>query len=186
MKVSIDNILSSAQNINSRMNQELENSEKTSASRNDTVLIESRVDKRIGQLESELRIVQNSISRHQVALDGLQQLRDDLRNGSSNQQEILTNTKFDGKVLLSEFSIGEIDLNLIDNKIQDVTNFINKDYDNLKKMLVEVDNIIAADMLSAQRANELISGVQNEISQNSNIAGITSNINVNLVKSLIS
>jgi hypothetical protein len=186
MKVSIDNILGSAQKINSRMRQDVENSEKTSETRGDSVHIDSRVDKRISQLESELRIVQNSISRHQVALDGMKRLRDDIMNGGSNQQEILNNTKFGGKVLLSEFSVGEIDIKLIDDKMRDITNNANQDHANLKKMLVEVDNITAADMLSAKRANELISGVQNEIAGNSNIAGMTSNINVNNVKNLIS
>ena len=185
MKVSIDNLLGSAQQINSRMRQDVENSGKASETRSDSVNINSRVDKRIGQLESELRTVQNSISRNQVALDGMQRLRDDLNAGGANQQEILNNTKFGGKVLLSEFSVGEIDLKSIDDKMNNITNNMNNDYAHLKKMLVEVDNIMAADMLSAKRANELISGVQNEIAKDSNIAGITSNINASNVKNLI-
>ena len=187
MKVSIDNILGSAQNINNRMNRNVENSDITSEpNRNDSVNINSRVDRRIDQLESELRTVQNSISKNQVALDGMQRLKDDLTAGGNNQQEILNETKFGGKVLLSEFSVGEIDIKLIDDKMKDVSAYIEQEYADLKKMLVEVDNIIAADMLSEKRANELISGVQNEIVRNSNVAGITSNIDVNHVRNLIS
>jgi hypothetical protein len=185
MKVSIDNMLGSAQNISSRIRQNAENSGRTSQTgSNDSVNINSRVDRRVDQLESELRTVQHSISRNQVTLDGMQRLREDMLTGGTQQQEILNNTRFEGRILLSEFSIGEIDLALIDNKIEEFSTSVNQDFANLKRMLVEVDNITAADMLSAQRANELLSGVQNEIVQNSNIAGIT-NINANHVKNLI-
>ena len=184
MKVSIDNVLGSAQQINSRMRQDAENT-RTSETRNDSVHINSRVDQRIGQLESELRTVQDSLSRHQVTLDGLQRLRDDVMNGGGNQQEILNNTRFGGQVLLSEFSIGDIDLQLVNDRIRDVSNYANQDHANLKRMLVEVDNIMAADMISAQRANELISGVQNEIARDVNVIEAASNVNASNVKNLI-
>ena len=186
MRVSIDNILGSAQNINSRMRQGAENSEITSQPNNsDSVNINSRLDRRVDQLESDLRTIQNSISRHQVALDGMQRLREDLANGGTQQQEIVNNTRFEGRVLLSEFTLGDIDSEVIDNRITSISEYIKQEFANLTKMLVEVDNITAADMLSPQRANELISGVQNEIVQNSNIAGIT-NINASNVRNLIS
>ena len=186
MKVSIDNILGSAQQINSRMRPNTEGSDKTTETKhNDQVHINSNVDRRIGQLESDLRTIQSSISMQQVTLDGMRRLREDLMTGGANQQEILNNTVFEGKTLLSEFAVGQIDLEMVTDRMNNVTTNIDREFASLKKMLVEVDNIIAADMLSAQRANELTAGLQTEIAKDASIAGITSNLNAVNVRNLI-
>ncbi|MCX7678450.1 MAG: hypothetical protein N2316_04455, partial [Spirochaetes bacterium] len=82
MKISIESIIGSARRIQS-LREEYHKGEKEEGARVrvDVVSLERKANMRLSEIESELRGIQNSLTRNQVIEDGIQRIRDDLTRG---------------------------------------------------------------------------------------------------------
>ena len=148
MKISIDSILGSARKINNQKEHEEKNLDtKKSDAKTDSVSIGNRLTVRLDAIESEFREIQSSLTRNQIIRDGIEQLRNDLQNNGKNQQNILKSVTFEGKEVLRAF-IGDpvTGLNLTAQQEKN-SGLINDEINRLKKLQVELDNIMASDLV---------------------------------------
>jgi hypothetical protein len=167
MKVSIDGILGSAQKINSQLQLDEDNlAKKKKEVRSDSVNIGSRVNSRLDTIESELRDIQTSLTKNQIIRNGIDQLVSDGESGGSRREQILSDVRFNGNDVLREFIADYTDLERLDEKSLQVNDNIAGDTSRLKRLQVEVDNIMASNLAGPDRADSLmkdISGVLSDL-----------------------
>jgi hypothetical protein len=158
MKVSIDGILGSARKINSQKELEDNNqNKKKSDIKVDSVSIGTRINSRLDAMTTEFRDVQSSLTRNQIVRDGIDQLRADLQKGAPEQRNILDNVTFEGKKVLRSFTGEAISNQVLTTKLEQNARLINDDVTHLKKLQVELDNIMASDLAGQERLKNITS-----------------------------
>ena len=166
MKVSIDGILGSARKINSQKELEENNqNRKKSDIKVDSVSIGTRINTRLDVMETEFREIQSSLTRNQIIRDGIGQLRADLQKGGPEQQNILNNVTFEGKKVLRSFA-GETSTDItLNTKLEHNAKLISEDVTRLKKLQVELDNIMASDLAGQERLKSITSHIDSIFSK---------------------
>ncbi len=160
MKVSIDGILGSAKKINSQKQLDEESlNRKKKEVKSDTVAISRKVNSRLENIESEFREIQSSLTRNQIINHGIKQLAEDSSRGGKNRENILNDVSFEGKNVLKQFVGESFDPEQLGAKSDTVNNMIETDISRLKKLQVEVDNILASDLAGEGKAE----GIQSNI-----------------------
>jgi hypothetical protein len=160
MKVSIDGILGSARKINSQKELEDNNqNRKRNDIKVDSVSIGTRINSRLDAMSTEFREIQSSLTRSQIIRDGIDQLRADLQKGAPEQRNILDTVTFEGKKVLRSF-VGEAITNqTLTTKLEHNARLINDDITRLKKLQVELDNIMASDLAGQDRVKSITSHI---------------------------
>ena len=167
MKVSIESILGSARNMNARKEntQVAESDRNRSDVKGDSLSIESRIDSRIDSLGREFKDLQNSLTRNQVVMSGLNALRDDASSGGRNAEAIMNSTLFNNqRVLLDELGTAPSVENT-DAAFAGVTERIDSDIADIKRLQVELDNITAANLIAPDRSDGLINRIENYLTE---------------------
>ncbi len=160
MKVSIDGILGSAKKINNQkqLDEESLNRKKKDV-KTDTVSISRKVNSRLESIETELRDIQSSLTKNQIINDGIKQLVEDSGKGGKNRENILNDVSFEGKKVLTQFVGDNFEPAQLNARGETVNNIIESNISRLKKLQVEVDNILASDLAGEGKAE----GVQANI-----------------------
>jgi len=160
MKVSVDAILGSAVKINNQRQVDGETPDKRKKEvRSDSVSLSNRIDTRLDGIDREFREIQSSLTRNQIIRDGLEQLGADYGKGGQNQQQIMDTVTFEGNRVLRSFvgeSVTEEVLNVRNAKI---TEMISSDVDKLKRLQVELDNIMASNLAVTDKTENIVSGI---------------------------
>jgi hypothetical protein len=160
MKISIDGILGTAQKINSQKELEENNQNKKKADvKVDSVSIGSRINTRLDAMETEFREIQSSLTKNQIIRDGIEQLWADFRKGGQEQQHILKNVTFEGDTVLNSFMGNTVNEQSLTEKLDKNGNLINEDVGRIKKLQVELDNIMASDLVGRDRLSGIMSNV---------------------------
>ncbi len=166
MKVSIDAILGTARKINRQ--KELEDGDsnrKKNGIKLDSLTIGGRINTRIDAMETEFREIQSSLTKNQIIRDGIEQLRGDLQKGGRERKNILNNVAFEGKNVLRGF-IGEtVNEAVINDRMAKNTARINDDVNRLKKLQVELDNIMASDLVGQDRIGGIMKNIDSIFSR---------------------
>lgn len=187
MKVSIDGILGTARKINSQKELEEGNQNKKKADvKMDSVSIGSRINTRLDAMETEFREIQSSLTKNQIIRDGIEQLWADFKKDGQEQQNILKNVTFEGTPVLKGFMAENVTEQALNEKRDTNTNMINEDIGRLKKLQVELDNIMASDLVGRDRLSGIMSNVDSIFSRSeiTNIDSI-SNLRPDAVMRLI-
>jgi len=177
MKVSVDGILGSARKINNQRQLDEDNlGKKKKDIKSDSVSIGTKVNSRIDSIETELRDIQSSLTSNQIIKDGIEQLRDDYNRGGSNQEAILSEVKFEGEDVLKNFIREPVDGKSLDSKYDLIVNDITDDASRLKKLQVEVDNIMASNLAGTEKVDNLMTDINSVVLdiQNANLDSISS------------
>jgi len=160
MKISIDGILGTAQKINSQKELEENNqNKKKSDIKVDSVSIGSRINTRLDAMETEFREIQSSLTKNQIIRDGIEQLWDDFRKGGQEQHNIFKNVMFEGTPVLQGFMGPAINEQTLAEKLDKNGTMINEDVGRIKKLQVELDNIMASDLVGRDRLEGIMSNV---------------------------
>ncbi len=160
MKVSIDGILGTAQKINSQKELEDNNQNKKKTDvKMDSVSIGSRISTRLDAMETEFREIQSSLTKNQIIRDGIDQLWADFRKGGQDQQKIMSTVSFEGAPVLRGFVGDAVTEQTLNEKRETNSNVINEDIGRLKKLQVELDNIMASDLVGRDRLSGIMSNV---------------------------
>lgn len=156
MKVSIDSILGSAKKINNRKQFDEESlNRKKKDIKTDSVSISGKVNTRLKSIESEFREIQSSLTKNQIINHGIKELVEDSASGGKNRENILNDVSFEGKNVLKQFVGESFDPEQLGAKSDTVNNMIETDISRLKKLQVEVDNILASDLAGGGKAEEI-------------------------------
>jgi len=177
MKVSIDGILGTAKKINSQRELEENNSNrKKSEIKTDSISIGSRINTRLDAMEAEFKDVQSSLTRNQIIRDGIEQLRADYRKGGQESRTIINNVTFDGKKVLTDFDAEAITSELIEARLENTARRINDDVTRLKRLQVELDNIMASNLVGQDRLQNIMTDIDSIFSRSGmmNIESISS------------
>ena len=156
MKVTIDGIIGSARKINNQRQLEEENlNKKKNEVKTDSISISRKVNSRLEKIESELREIQSTVTKNQVAGFGVNMLKEDLASGGRNSQNIIKEVKYDGDNLLK----GMVGENYTNTELDALYGNINKKIDSevtrLKHLEVEVDNIMASNLAGTDRLDNI-------------------------------
>ncbi len=187
MKISVDGLLGSARKINSqRQSDEKAPGKKSAEIKSDSVSIGSRVNTRIDRIENELRDIQSSLTMNQIRRDSLLQLQDDIASDGKNSQTIIDEARFNGQPLLQDLSIKDLDPAKIETKSAGVNELLSEDVNRLKRLQIEVDNIMASNLAGNDRVESLIEKMEENFPQleGNDLTGIT-NLNADTVMKLI-
>jgi hypothetical protein len=187
MKVSIDGILGSAKKINSQKQLDEENlNRKKKEVKSDTVAISRKVNSRLENIESEFREIQSSLTKNQIINHGIKQLVEDSAQGGKNREDILSDISFEGKNVLRQFLGEDFDASGLNAKSDMVNNLIETDISRLKKLQVEVDNILASDLAGEGKAEGIQANIDSlyAAADSGNLENLT-NLKVDSVMRLI-
>ena len=172
MKITADGILGSAQKINNQKKTEDESfSTGIKEQKTDSVSISKIVNSRIESIEKEIRELQTSLAKNQSTNNGLDQLEKAIVSGDKTD-EILAKNTFNGKQVLKDFMGPEITPEILKSKKEEVKTLIKEDVNNLTKVQVELDNIIASDLAGTKKVESLMTDL-NEFFKG-NIASVDS------------
>ena len=157
MKISIDSVLGSARRINSQRNIDGETKDKKKREvSTDSVEIENRVLSRLKTIQMELKDIQSSLTRNQIIHEGINSLRKDLAKGSGERDKIMDEVRFDNKKVLHEFVGESITEEILNNKQERIDNLIRDDISTLRRLQVEVENILASNLTDSGRIDDIL------------------------------
>ena len=171
MKVSIDSILGSARRINSQRQLEEERFNKQKKEvKSDTLSLSSKVNTRLDSIEREFRDIQSSLTKNQIIRNGIEELNNDYRRGGENQQSIMDAVTFEGNKVLRSYVGETITQETLDTRGNAIYESINNDVNRLKRLQVELDNIMASNLAG----NEKVENVMVSVDRAFNEAGAAS------------
>jgi len=167
MKISVENLLGSAQRINSQKNVD----ERSSQNRNreiktDSVAIEKKVLSHLDTIQNRLKETQTSLTRNQTIMDGMQQLRDDMSKGGLNQQSILNNVRYEGNAVLREFMGEQVTGEILDTRQDQLQSLIREDINTISRLQIETENILASDIIEGAQARAQVENIQTQMPKN--------------------
>jgi len=165
MKVSVDGIIGSAQKINSqRQNSEDKTSKKQGdIQKADSLNINSRVNTRLDAIEQDFKTTQSSLTKNQIINEGINELQQNLNKNPQAQQDILSQTTFNGDKVLANYVGETINEDVLQQKSETVNKAINEDITIIKTLQVEADNIVASNLAGSDKADAVLTQVQNGI-----------------------
>ena len=160
MKVSIEGILGSARKINSQRTVEEDKQKKQpQKSKTDSVAISNKINNRLHSIENDFRKLQNSITKHQVLQDGIRQLQDDLSKGGENMSNIVSSVRFEEADVLKEFIGENVTKETLSTKEQDIQSTIQSDLTEVKRLQVELDNLLASNLVEPDKMQNFLNNV---------------------------
>jgi len=174
MKITADGILGSAQKIsNKRKVEDGEIKKDKSGLKTDSLSIGKAINSRIETIEREIKDIQTSLTKNQIISDGIDSILK--KNTPENTDAVLNNTTFDGRKILKEYLGQDLSSAALETKKSEIKNLINSDINNLTRVQVEVDNIVASNLAGGKKVESLVANV-NDIFKNtpSNLDTISS------------
>lgn len=161
MKVTADALIGSADRMrNQRQREENAPAGGKGAILTDSVTISGRLSSRLDTMEGEFREIQSSLTQNQIIRDGLDRLRQDLTGGGSGQQQILEEVNFNGQPVLRQFVGGANIGAAMETLMARNTEALAGDMERLRRLQVELDNIVASDLVGEDRAGAMIQDVE--------------------------
>ena len=161
MKISIDNILGSARKIKGQAQLDDDSSKRKKELKIDSVSINNKIASKIDKIDSEIKEIQVSITKNQIINNGIIQLLKDPNDNNGNQQDVLENVLFQGKKVLSNFVGPEISGDILKNKKSEIEDLISKDVSSLKKLEIELDNIMALNLGKNEKLENVMANIDN-------------------------
>ncbi|MDY6970393.1 MAG: hypothetical protein SVR08_17325 [Spirochaetota bacterium] len=187
MKVSIEGILGTA----TRMESQIQSHEKSEGKKKqeikaDSLDIRAKINTRVVNIQKELKDIQSSLTKSQIIQNGVSQLIENLGVGRKNRETIFNNAQFENQSVLREFIGNNISNENLNLKLQQVGNLIREDVHKLRRLEIEVENILASNIASKE-INSAISSIESALSRTdlaslSNISNLSGNIVMNLLK----
>ncbi len=166
MKISVENILGSAQKIAGKRHEDEQGGEGRGREvRSDSVNIENRINTRLATIQTELRDLQHSLTRNQIISDGIGRLGEDFARGGAGAVKILDETRFDGTTVLRAFVGDHPDARALDTARDRVDRLMGDDIARLRKLQVEAENMLAAGARDESAIDELMVGIERSISK---------------------
>ncbi|MBN1533490.1 MAG: hypothetical protein JXA20_12550 [Spirochaetes bacterium] len=164
MKITIDGILGSADRLRSQRQQEEQGTgaNRTQA-RTDSVTISSRISSRIDTIESEFREIQSSLTKNQIIRDGIAQLQRDTAGGE--REQIMERVRFEGEPVLRQFLGENPDAGRLTQRSAENADLINRDADRLRRLQVELDNIVASNLVGEEKLGSLVQNVESSLTK---------------------
>ncbi len=154
MKVSIDGILNSARRMKGQNHIEEESyHKKKERIGSDSVEISHKINTRLISIQKELNNIQSSLTKNQIIKEGIDLLISDRENGGTKQNLILNELKFENEKVLSAFIGDKPDREELIAKRSTVLNYIDRDTSSLKKLQIEVENILASNLAGSGSQN---------------------------------
>lgn len=183
MTISIDGLLGSAQRINSQR-QYGDSSQKKKEVRPDSINIGVKVNSRLDSIETELREIQTALTKNQIIRAGIGQILEDRAVGGAGVQGIINSTVFNGSQVLKDYLAGDTSDAGFSEKLHRINEAISADTGKLKRLQIEVDNIMASDLAVRNRTDELLTSIDSVFSGSFSTSGI-SQLNPETVMKLI-
>ncbi|HOP61918.1 MAG TPA: hypothetical protein PK358_02330 [Spirochaetota bacterium] len=164
MKITADGILGSAQKINNKRKVDEGNSKDNRKDiKTDSLALGKAINSRIESIEREIKDIQTSLTKNQIIREGIDNI---LKNSSpENINQALEVSSFEGRKILKEFLGNDMTPSALETKKSEITKLINNDINNLTKVQVEVDNIIASNLTGNRKVENLMSNM-NDIFRN--------------------
>ncbi len=160
MKISVDGILGSAKKINDRRQLEEEDpNKKKQEVRSDSITITRKVNSRLDKIEVELREIQSSLSKSQVINDGIKRLQGDIQKGGTNIKDIINSVNYEGRNILTAYVGEEINEKILEVKSARLNSEISRDTGKLKRLQVEVDNIMASNLAGQEKVETIMENI---------------------------
>jgi hypothetical protein len=131
--------------------------------KSDSIEIRSRLASRLGTIQNELKSLQSSLTKNQIIKEGITQLKEDYENGKQKMTNILSEIKFENKNVLNDFLGKNINYETILNRSDAVAKLIEKDLAGLKSLQVEIENIVASNLVNSDIA-DVVSGIEKSLS----------------------
>jgi len=176
MKISVEGLLGSARKLNNQRNGNSTLTNKNGGNtKNDIVSISSKATARVDNIDNNFKQIQSSLTKNQIVNDGIEQIQKSINSGDNDYSEILAETKFQGELVLKEFVGEKITSDILKEKEKEINFLLIKDESNLKKMQVELENIMASDLADDKKASNILENIDLVFSENSeNFSNITS------------
>jgi hypothetical protein len=166
MKVTIDGILGSADRLRSQRQQEEPGTgSKRTQARTDSVTITSRISSRIDSIETEFRDIQSSLTKNQIIRDGIGQIQRDITEGGRDREQIMERVRFEGEPVLRQFVGNNPDANRLTERSAENAEMINRDGDRLRRLQVELDNIVASNLIGEDKVGSLVQNVESSLTK---------------------
>lgn len=186
LKISIESIIGSARRIQGlRQEQHRGAKEESTQVHGDVVSVDHKANVRLTEIESELRTIQNSLTRNQVIEDGLRRLQDDLRRGGENATRILNETTYENNRVLASFVGEHLDSQTVEASLQRVRSLIGDDVMRLRSLQVEAENLLASGNIQENAIERILNSITNALSNSSNKTSPTFTIDSESVKKLV-
>jgi hypothetical protein len=166
MKISIDGILGSAKRINSQRSPDQESKEKKKKEVGaDSIEIRNKVLSRLETIQKEFKEIQSSLTMNQIINDGMKKLRDDLAKGSEHKDAIMDEVRFDNKKVLHAFIGESVTEEILGTKQERLDNLIKDDISGLRRLQIEVENILASNLTDADRVEDIMKNIESYFSR---------------------
>ena len=160
MKISIDSILGSARKINNQRQIEEDGlSNRKKEIKSDSVSISRKVDTRLDKIETEFRDIQSSLTKNQILKNGMDELLTDLAKGGRNRDKIMDQVTFEGDKVLKSAMGGNVTAPEVEKKSQEIVKSMDRDVTKLKKLQVEVDNIMASNLAGQDKVENIMTNI---------------------------
>ncbi len=184
MKITADGILGSAQKINSKRKiDEAGNAGNKKDLKTDSLNLGKVINSRLETIEREIKDIQTSLTKYQIINEGIDNIQKN--NSPENVNQTLTNTTFEGNKILRDFLGEDMNPAALETKKNEVKKLINNDINNLTKVQVEVDNIVASNLTGDRKVETLMADL-NDIFKNTHANLDTiSNLDVDKVMKLV-
>ena len=160
MKVSVDSFMGSARTISSQQKIGDSPAKKEQADRTDSVELEGRLVSRLDSIHRELRDVQQSLTKSQVIQEGLRLLNEDMQQGGTNQNEIVSTVVYDKKKVLLDFLEGKAQPYQFDELDAINRDAMSADISRIKKLQVETENILASKLGGSKKAADVMERIE--------------------------
>lgn len=176
MKISVEGLLGSARKLNNQRNDKSSSTNKNGGlSKTDIVSISTKATARVDNIDNEFKGIQSSLTKNQIISDGIKQIQKNIDSGETNHSEVLSSVRFQGEPALMDFIGDNITPEIIKEKAEEVNSFLVKDETSLKKMQVELENIMASELVDDKKASGILDNVEKVVSDNvGNLGNITS------------
>ncbi len=186
MKVSVDGIISTARRMKGQKQVDDESFKKKNKSiGSDSIEIKKKINSRLLVIQNELNSIQSSLTKNQIIKEGINQLIDDKANGGTKTEFILNEFKFEDQRVVSEFVGDDIDDKNLNIKFNMANKLIRDDTSNLKRLQIEVENILASNLADSE-LQDIINDIESIASRiNSNSLTNITELNPEMVLNLI-
>jgi hypothetical protein len=186
MKVSIDGILGSAQRINGQNNSKEDRFNKNKKDvKLDSVAISVKVNSRLDKIESEFKDIQSSLTKNQMLNNSFNQLSLDFSKGGVDEGKIIAEATFEGENILKEYINEPVTMEYLEESIKNTNYDIKNSITDLKKLQIEVDNIMASNLASDEKIENFRSNLNDlfpDITSVNNISNLNSESVLRLIK----
>ncbi len=161
MKVSIDGIVNTARKMREQKTPLDEPLKKKKDSINpDSIEIRTKLSSRLIGIQKELAEIQSSLTKNQIIKEGIIKLTDESLNG----EELLDEIRFENERVLSDFVGNNLKEGNLQIKLELANTLIEEDISSLKKLQIEVENILASNLMGAD-IQDTIKDIESTISQ---------------------